>query len=127
MFGGLKRVFKNVHQVFFFGTPPILVKPFGCDPSNNIFAMFSPCLSIIGSCDTKIQLKKILNNNCSFTVVQKYPAKPKPMKLLPFFLRIKFRLAMHICTLYHLLNQSSQAKNYCFCSILNTFISLCRC
>ena len=70
--------------------------------------MFSPCLSIIGSCDTKIQLKKILNNNCSFTVIQKYPAKPKPMKLLSFFLRIKFRLAMHTCTLYHLLKSIKQ-------------------
>ena len=124
MFGGLKRVFKNVHQVFFFGTPPILVKPLGCDPSNNIFAMFSPCLSIIGSCDAKIQLKKILNNNCSFTVIQKYPAKPKPMKL-SFFSKNKIQFG-YACVYTFSSLKINQERNHCFCSILNTFISLWR-
>ena len=70
--------------------------------------MFSPCLSIIGSCDTKIQLKKILNNNCSLTVIQKYPAKPKPMKLLSFFSKNKIQIGKAICTLYHLLKSIKQ-------------------
>ena len=69
--------------------------------------MISPCLSIIGSCDTKIQFKGILNMYCSLTVFPIYPAKAetkaynisidilKKVLVFKFFFRIQFRLATY--------------------------------
>ena len=127
----LKRVIKNVHKIFFFRTPPFLVKPFRCDPQN-IFAMIPPCLSIIGSCDTKIQFKGILNMYCSLTVFQKYPAKAET-RAYEFSIDIKkFQSVFLEPNLDWLLMNSlslfkiNGVRNYSFCSIMNTFISQCR-